>query len=166
MEYIYTPAPLPTHARWRTLNPKYPGESVLRSLQYERLETAHKHGQVLHVGGGSKARSNAIWSSEVQLDSVNIKPEMEPTYIVEPHPSFPIDDESYDTVVRMNTLDQAYDAKFVIREVYRVLKPGGNAYISVPFMFGIHSNPDAIFRATPSWWKETLRQIGFARTEL
>ena len=166
MEFVYTPSPLPTLGRWRALGRKYPGESVLRSLEYERLETADIHGHVLDIGGGRKSRTNVIFPPEAQADSVNIQPEMDPTYLVEPDEPFPIADDAYDTAVCLNTLEHVYDAKFVIREIHRVLKPGGTVYISVPFMFRIHASPDDFFRGTPTWWKETLRLTGFARTEL
>ena len=166
MEYIYIPPPLPTLRRWRVLRRKFPGESVLRSLEYERLEMADIHGRVLDIGGGRKARTKPFLPKTVEPDSVNIVPEIEPTYLVEPDEPFPIRDDSYDTAVCLNTLEHVYDPKFVIREIRRVLKPDGTVFITVPFIFRIHAHPDDFFRGTPSWWKETMRQVGFSRTEL
>ena len=46
MEYVYIPPPLPTFGRWRALRRKFPDESMLRTLEYERLETANILGRV------------------------------------------------------------------------------------------------------------------------
>lgn len=166
MEYVYIPPPLPTFGRWRALRRKFPGESVLRALEYERLETVNIHGRVLDVGGGRKARTKPFLGQMDQFDSVNIDPEVEPTYLVEPNAPFPVEDGIYDVVVCLNTLEHVYSAEFVLQEALRVLKPNGVVFISVPFIFRIHSHPDDFFRGTPSWWKETMRRVGFSRMEI
>lgn len=166
MEYIYTPPPLPTFGRWRALRRKYSGESVLRALEYERLETADIHGRVLDIGGGRKARTKPFLGQVDELDSVNIDPEIDPTYLVKPDAPFPVEDGTYDAVVCLNTLEHIYSSESVLREALRVLKPNGTIFIAVPFIFRIHAHPDDFFRGTPSWWKETMRRAGFSRTEL
>lgn len=35
MEYTYVPPPLPTIRRWKNLYRRFPGESVLRAIEYE-----------------------------------------------------------------------------------------------------------------------------------
>jgi hypothetical protein len=62
-------------------------------------------------------------------------------------------------------LEHIYDAKFVIDEIFRVLAPGGVVHITVPFIFRIHGHPDDFFRATPSWWRETLSRAVFSEVE-
>ena len=166
MEYVYTPPLLPTFRRWLALRRKFAGESVLRSLEYERLERANIHGRILDVGGGRKARTKPFLPEVTEPDSVNIDPNIDPTYLVEPGEPFPIGNDCYDTAVCLNTLEHVYDAKFVVREILRVLKPNGTVFIAVPFMFRVHSHPDDFFRGTPSWWEATMREAGFARTEL
>ena len=166
MEYVYIPPPLPTFGRWCALRQKFPDESVLRTLEYERLETANIHGRVLDIGGGRKACTKPFFEQVDELDSVNIDPEIEPTYHVEPDAPFPVEDGIYDVVVCLNTLEHIYSAEFVLQEAFRVLKPNGVIFISVPFIFRIHAHPDDFFRGTPSWWKETMRRAGFSRMEI
>ena len=165
MKYIYTPPPLPTVARWCALRRKFPGTSVLRSLEYERLENEEFRGRVLDIGGGRKITYPFI-SSSCDVDSANIDPDVEPTYLVEPNQPFPIASDAYETTICLNTLEHVYDAKFMLREIHRILKPQRTAFITVPFIFQIHGHPDDFFRGTPSWWRETLRETGFARTDL
>lgn len=166
MEYAYVAPPLPTLARWRALRRKFPGQSVLRALEYEQLETLDITGHVLDVGGGRHARTNHFLSGAARVDSINIRADMEPTWLVEPDKPFPMESDTYDAAVCLNTLEHIYDADLVIREIHRVLKPSSTVFITVPFIFRIHASPDDYFRGTPSWWKRTLQSVGFSRTEL
>ncbi|MXZ79989.1 MAG: class I SAM-dependent methyltransferase [Gammaproteobacteria bacterium] len=166
MEYYYIAPPLPTVARWCTMRRKYPGYSTLRALEYERLETANIFGHVLDVGGGEQSNTNMFLSKADRVDSINISPDMKPTYLVAPGSPFPVESGIYDVVVCLNTLEHIFDATSMLLEIRRVLKTGGILYITVPFMFRIHASPDDYFRATPSWWEETLNSVGFSRVEL
>ena len=166
MEYIFTPPPLPSLLRLWSLHRDDPGESVLRKLEFEALATKTLSGRILDVGGGRKARYLRRLPPGLHVQSVNIDPAIEPSYLVRPGARFPISDGSFDGVICFNTLEHVYDARFILDEIHRVLKPGATAHITVPFIFRMHAHPDDFFRATPSWWAETLRRVGFARTEL
>lgn len=166
MEYQFTPPPLPSFTRMRDLYRDAPDDSVLRNLEFEALATKTLAGRVLDIGGGRKARYMRRLPHHLDLVSVNIDPAIEPTHLIQPGAALPLGDDSFDGAVSFNTLEHVYDARFLLDEVHRVLKPGGTAYISVPWIFRIHAHPDDYFRGTPSWWAETLRRVGFARTEI
>lgn len=166
MEYDYKDPPLPSLKRLLRLYRESPKDSVLRVLEYELLAQKPLSGRVLDVGGGRKARYIGHFPSGVHLESVNIDPNIDPTWLIEPGALFPVDDASFDHVICLNTLEHVYDPRPMLEDVLRVLKPGGTAYITVPFIFRIHAHPDDYFRATPSWWKETMRLSGFSRLEL
>ncbi|MSO70551.1 MAG: class I SAM-dependent methyltransferase [Alphaproteobacteria bacterium] len=166
MEYQYTPPPLPSLARLRSLYRDAPGDSVLRKLEFEALATKRLAGRILDIGGGRKAHYLRRLPAGLDLESVNIDPKIEPTYLIRPGDPLPVQDQSFDGAVSFNTLEHVYDARLLLDEIHRVLKPGATAHISVPFIFRIHAHPDDYFRGTPSWWAETLRRVGFARTEI
>ncbi len=166
MDYTFSPPRLPSLARWINLYKSYPGSSVLRALEYEQLNAMTIKGKVLDVGGGKNARYAKFLTDADTVESVNIDPEIAPTYLLEPGQPFPIEDNTFDNAVCMNTLEHIYDAKFVINETYRVLKPGGTAVITIPFLFRLHGHPDDFFRGTPSWWEESIKQAGFSKMEL
>ena len=166
MHYAYVPPPTPTLARWWNISRSYPRQSVLRMLEYERLSTLPISGRVLDMGGGAKARYLTILPPGLQVESVNVDPQIEPTYLVEPGQPLPMADNSYDAVICFNTLEHIYDSVAVLNELFRVVRPGGKVHVMVPFMFRIHGHPDDYFRATPSWWRETFSRVGFSALEL
>jgi SAM-dependent methyltransferase len=164
--YNYVAPLLPSVSRWLSLYKFGKNLSCLRALEYERLKEVKLTGPILDVGGGSKSLYRNMLPTDSLYQSVNIDPAIQPTFLTTPGEPFPIPDNSFETCLCFNTLEHIYDSKFVIREIYRVLKPEGLLHISVPFIFRIHGHPDDYFRATPNWWRETLMQTGFSRVDL
>jgi len=166
MDYTYIAPPQPTVPRWWCITRAYPGESVLRMLQYEHLQQLALAGAVLDMGGGRRAKYLHLLPSGLTISSVNIDPGIDPTHLVQPGEPLPLPDDSFDAVICLNTLEHIYDAPAVLADLFRVVRPGGAVHVTVPFMFRIHGHPDDYFRATPSWWQETFRRTGFARMTL
>ncbi|RWH78061.1 methyltransferase domain-containing protein [Mesorhizobium sp.] len=166
MKYTYVEPPLPSLARWRNLYSAKGSLSCLRALQYEELHALKLEGPILDVGGGQKSLYKGRLPGDMACDSVNIDPKIAPTFLISPGDRFPVADASYRTCLCFNTLEHVYDAKFLLDEMHRVLKPGGVAHITVPFIFRIHGAPDDYFRGTSSWWRETLGRTGFAEVNL
>lgn len=57
-------------------------------------------------------------------------------------------DESYDTVVCSGLLEHMKDPDKLIENLYRVLKPGGKAYVSASCVFSVHRGPENYFHVT------------------
>jgi ubiquinone/menaquinone biosynthesis C-methylase UbiE len=141
--------------------------SITRALQYERLVgcPSPPGGKVLDFGGGEKVEYRHIIQC-VSYQSVNIDPKTEPTYVISVGETIPCDSGSFDTVISMNTLEHIFDAQFVLNELFRVLKPGGELLLSVPFLFPVHGHPDDFFRPTSSWFQQALTKAGFNEVEI
>ncbi len=166
MNYNYVLPPLPSFRRWWRLYRDFAGNSEIRVLEYENLRGKHISGRILDVGGGQRSRTRRYLPKGLEPDSINIDPNIQPTHLISPGAPFPIADDTYDGAVCFNTLEHVYDAKAILSETLRVLKPGAAVHITVPFMFRIHAHPDDYFRATPSWWRRTLEDVGFSSAEL
>jgi SAM-dependent methyltransferase len=118
------------------------------------------------VGGGEKSKYRSQLPGEIIYHSVNIDPAASPTFLLKPDEPFPLEENTYDACLCLNTLEHIFDARFVLEQIYRALRVDGAVIITVPFIFRIHEHPDDFFRATPSWWRETLRRVGFSQCEL
>lgn len=166
MAYSRVDPALPTIGRWLQLNKRFPGDSTLRKLEYEKLFDLEIAGHVLDLGGGARSKYREKLPQDIEYSSVNIDPDIDPTWLVEPGEPLPIADDTFDVCLSMNTLEHVYDPKFLINEIYRTLKPGGVVHISVPWIFRIHAHPDDYTRATPSWWRQAMSDAGFSDTEV
>jgi SAM-dependent methyltransferase len=58
-------------------------------------------------------------------------------------------DHSAGTVLCLNTLEHVANVYSAVREMYRVLKPGGVLLMTTPFDFVIHDHPHDYWRFTP-----------------
>ena len=134
--------------------------SILRTLQYEMLQKAHLGRKVLDFGGGDNAKYRRIISCD-SYQSINIEPEMQPTWVTQVREPFPSPPSHYDTVISLNVFEHVFDVKFVLEEIHKSLKLGGNLIFSTPFLFPIHAHPNDYFRPTDSWIKESLTNVGF-----
>jgi len=54
------------------------------------------------LGGGRKARYLKHLPEDLQVESVNIDPVIEPTWLIEPGATFPVADGSFDNVICLN----------------------------------------------------------------
>lgn len=66
--------------------------------------------------------------------------------VADAHDMHMVDDNSIDCVITISTLEHVRYPQKVVREIFRILKPGGIVYVSVPFMFPFHSDPYDFYR--------------------
>jgi SAM-dependent methyltransferase len=144
------------------------GGSLLRALEYERFSHMALTGRVLDYGGGNRAKYKAKmqeWAAEpgsLVYHSVNIDKTIDPTYILQPGEPLSIPDQSYDTVVSLNTLEHVYDLGFALEAMANALRPGGRLILCVPFLFRVHGHPDDYHRGTANFWEQNLNGSGFS----
>ncbi len=164
MKYELRPPKMPGLARYRALRRRTPGASVIRSLEYEMLEEISLSGRILDYGGGQGASYVSLLPDDIELLSVNIDTQYNPTHLIGVGEALPFGDGHFDGAICLNVLEHIYDTRFVLDEIFRVLRPGGVLHISVPFIFRVHGHPDDYSRHTTSWWRETMERTGFAET--
>ena len=62
--------------------------------------------------------------------------------------TLPFKDNSVDMLISESTIEHTPNPEQVIREICRVVKPGGFVYISIPFLFPFHASPNDYTRLT------------------
>lgn len=74
----------------------------------------------------------------------------------------PFEDNSVDLIVTQEVLEHVPDPFLAMREIHRVLKRGGRAYVQLPFMIGFHPCPTDFWRFTDQGIIELAVQAGFS----
>jgi SAM-dependent methyltransferase len=135
--------------------------SLYRTLVYETLSGLTLHGRVLDVGGGTRKSSYlSLLRVEGQLDSLNIDPERAPTFVADLNHALPIPTATYDTLLSLNTLEHVREDVFALREMTRILKPGGRMLLFIPFLYRVHGSPSDFHRHPKPWWEAVLHDLG------
>jgi SAM-dependent methyltransferase len=76
--------------------------------------------------------------------------------------SMPLPDAMFDAVLCTEVLEHVMDPASVIREIGRILKPGGRLILSAPLGSGLHQDPDHYYGGfTPYWYQRVLTSAGF-----
>lgn len=74
----------------------------------------------------------------------------------------PLDDGSIDTVMATEVFEHISDIESALSEIYRVLKPGGVLYFTVPYLWPLHDVPHDEYRYTPFSLQRHLKSVGFS----
>jgi SAM-dependent methyltransferase len=77
----------------------------------------------------------------------------------------PFASDSVDIVFSIAVLEHVPDPHAAVAELVRVLRPGGHAYVFVPFMQGFHAAPHDYQRFTRPGLERALRGLRVIRTE-
>src|SRR5207244_743981 len=73
----------------------------------------------------------------------------------------PFDDGSIDSLMLTEVLEHLPEPGDALREAWRVLKPGGLLYVTVPMTWGLHYVPYDFYRFTRYGLDHILKKGGF-----
>jgi len=124
---------------------------------------------ILDIGSGNAGYLELIHSSNtlytIDYPATNQKYQTLPEIYSDAR-CLPIADKKVDVVLLFEVLEHVAESKRVLREVQRVLKPDGEFYLSVPFLYPIHDAPNDYWRFTVYGIKAILMNNGFETTRL
>jgi len=78
----------------------------------------------------------------------------------------PAPSASFDSALCTSVLEHLEEPEEALRECYRVLKTGGNAVYSVPFIWHLHEEPRDFYRFTSHGLRYLFEKSGFKIIEL
>jgi len=119
------------------------------------------HGKLLDVGCGSKPYKDTYFSAATSYVGVDYASEKSRPDIIASALSLPLDNESFDTVVSTELLEHVPDPLRALREMHRVLKPGGHLILSTPMYWPRHEIPHDYFRYPYDGLLYLVKESGF-----
>jgi SAM-dependent methyltransferase len=80
--------------------------------------------------------------------------------------NLPVPSTAFDAVINTQVLEHVAEPARVVSELYRVLRPGGRLYISVPLAWELHEEPYDFYRYTSHGLRHLLRTAGFIHVDV
>lgn len=78
----------------------------------------------------------------------------------------PFDNDSFECAMATEVLEHCPEPEIVLKEIYRVLKPGSVFFFTVPFLWNLHEVPHDEYRYTPFSLERHLKNSGFTDIEI
>jgi SAM-dependent methyltransferase len=100
----------------------------------------HRDDVILDVGSGQRRLAPQVLNVDVSLHSE--------TDIVADIRNLPVSDETFAATICQGVLEHVKDPERAVREIHRVLRPGGELFVEVPFLQPFHADPDDFQRYT------------------
>lgn len=147
---------------------------IIRSEILKAITSATQNfrGQVLDVGCGSMPYRELILNSPNVEDYVGLDiasgldyEGVKPDFLWDGN-TMPFDDNRFDVVISTEVLEHVPDAEKYLKEVKRVLKPGGIFFFTVPFLMSLHEIPHDYYRYTPFALERIFKKAGFEKIEI
>ncbi len=149
-----------------------------RSWRQKLLPTAHRlileakiaqrlprlTGSVLVLGAGHDPYRSYL-SSASDVITTDISDEYGLIDQIADAHNLPFDDAVFDCVVANEVFEHLTDPVKACDELFRVLKPGGRAVISIPFMFHVHGDPFDFTRFTGNGLHRLFREFSSVSIE-
>ena len=115
------------------------GESFARRFEKDKI--------LLNIGSGpTRLHANMVNVDLYPFQNVDVLSRGE---------ALPFLECIFDGAVCDQVLEHVYDPEAVVREIVRVMKPGGLIYLGVPFMYPLHPSPKDYIR----WSQEGVQRL-------
>lgn len=131
------------------------------------------NGRLLDIGCGKMPYKTFILENSKVESYIGLDIENALIYDSAVQPDFtwngikmPFEDESFDCAFGTEVLEHCPDPEIVLKEVYRILKPGGVFFFTVPFLWNLHEVPHDEYRYTPFSLERHFRNAGFSDIEI
>jgi SAM-dependent methyltransferase len=129
-------------------------------------------GTLLDVGCGYMPYKPLLLSPATKVDKY-LGLDLENNAIYENYPDLvwngqkiPLPDCVVDCAIATEVFEHCPDPELIMKEIYRVLKPGGLIFFTVPFLWPLHTVPYDEYRYTPFALERHLNNARFEQIKL
>jgi len=117
--------------------------------------------RVLDLGCGEMPMKSIIEDMGVAYDGLDISGREGLSYVADIQDLSLIPEGSYDFALCLEVLEHVPDPWKAMREIHRILRPGGKLVLSVPHLSRIHDAPNDYYRFTEYGLRELAQSAGF-----
>lgn len=128
---------------------------IVNGVDEEKCQT------VLDYGAGNLPYKKIIKSKNYISVDIEQNKRENIDYVIVPHTPVPVENNSIDTVLCMDVLEHSEDPKYILEDLYRILKNDGNILISIPFLYREHEMPHDFARYTSAAAEKLCVDAGF-----
>lgn len=144
--------------------------SILRAL---RESLPHLNGRLLDAGCGKMPYREFVLKKSNVKEYVGLDIETAKVYDKDIKPDFtwdgkimPFEQGSFDCAFATEVLEHCPQPEVFLKEVHRVLRPGGVFFFTVPFLWNLHEIPNDEYRYTPFSLERHLVHSGFVKVSI
>lgn len=124
---------------------------------FSRLGLPMLKGDVLDIGSGRAPYSSGI--REATVVTMDFSPAKGPMSVGSTT-ALPFKDSSFDGIVCTEVLEHVSEPEAALVEIFRVLRPGGKFYITVPMYGSLHYEPHDFYRFTKYGIAHLMEKVG------
>lgn len=126
--------------------------------EIELIKYARKKSglRVLEIGAGEKGYRQVFKNCNYISTDIEIHPGIDEIADVT---KLPYPDKSFDIVICLNVLEHVREFQKAISEIYRILKPRGEAVFATPFLYPLHDIPNDFWRFTEFSFNKIFRMF-------
>lgn len=140
------------------------GKTIARTLFNLEIEKSVKNigGVVIDLGGGKNPSYERFWNIKPEkFVRVDIDEKTEPDVVADLNKPLPFAGDYADAIFLFSIIYILENPGKTLREINRILKPGGKLFITSPFIFNEAKEPNDYWRFTGEALEKLLRESGF-----
>lgn len=140
-------------------------------VQQELKEACKKYfsGKLIDIGCGTKPYNNLLAPYVTEHVGIDYDGTLHDKSHIDRYGTayqLPAEDSEFDTALCTAVLEHLEEPEIALRECYRVLKSGGIAIYTVPFIWHLHEEPRDFYRFSKYGLEYLFKKAGFELVEI